>query len=262
MPRARVLLAPAALCTGVLLAAAGCSGSYLDLGERPSGSTPAGRGASPRVPSSAAPATLPALTAAQARAALVTAADLGEPWGPTRGTATWRDVLLKAGTANADCRRLLDVLYTDELLGPDPRAVSGLDDADTLAQMRYQVTARPRADVDRTLAWLRTLPQKCARFAAATQRAGVQDVRVHDRPLPAAGDARQGLWITLTGPAAEDTGEATVLTLDVAVVRVGDDAFAVTPGGTGDVPGDATEAVVRLGAQRLQDVRRQGRVLV
>ncbi|MCH0563042.1 MULTISPECIES: hypothetical protein [unclassified Streptomyces] len=261
-PRAHALLASAVLCTGLLLATTACSGTYLKMGPPAAGATTSG--AAPASPASTAPPSpaVSALTAAQAQSALVTAADLGEPWGPTQGAATWRDTLLKARTTNTECQHLLDVLYADELLGAGTRAVIGLDDFDTGAQLRYQVATRPRADVDRTVAWLRTLPLKCARFTATTTGAGEQYVQVLDRPLPETGDDRQGLRVTLTGPVTEDTGEATVLTLDVAVVRVGDDALAVTDGALGEIPAGATAAAVQWGAQRLAEVRKQGRVLV
>ncbi|MBN0043437.1 hypothetical protein JS756_04840 [Streptomyces actuosus] len=261
-PRAHVLLASAALGTGLLLATTGCSGTYLKMGKPAAGTSKSGAAAAS--PASTAPPSpaVSALTAAQAQSALVTAADLGEPWGPTQGAATWRDTLLKARTTNPECQHLLDVLYADELLGGGNRAVIGLDDFDTGAQLHYQVATRPRADIDRTVAWLRTLPQKCARFTATTTSAGDQYVQVLDHRLPDAGDDRQGLRVTVTGPVAEDTGEAPVLTLDVAVVRVGGDALAVTDGALGEVPDDATAAAAQLGAQRLAEVRKQGRVLV
>jgi hypothetical protein len=53
-----------------------------------------------------------------------------------------------------------------------------------------------------------------------------------------------------------------VLTLDVAVVRQGDDAFTLTNGGLADVPSDATQVAVQLGALRLAEVRKQGRAQV
>ncbi|MEU0332439.1 hypothetical protein [Streptomyces sp. NPDC006193] len=196
------------------------------------------------------------LTDEQAQAALITQADLGAPWTATRGAATWRDGLLKATTATGDCQRLLDALYSEELLGGPARAAVGLDDADTDAQLRYQIGARRPADADAALAWLRTMPERCARFTATTERGGLADVQVVDAPLPEVGDARQGLRVSLAGTAPD--GEEALLTLDVAAVRVGEDSFALTNGGLGDVPNDATQAAVQIGALRLADVRRQG----
>jgi hypothetical protein len=85
-------------------------------------------------------------------------------------------------------------------------------------------------------------------------------VQVAELPLPEAGDARQGLRVLLTGQSPD--GAPTTLTLDVAALRVGEDAISVTNGGYGDVQTDATQAVVQLGAKRLAEVRRQGRVQV
>ncbi|WP_225832460.1 hypothetical protein [Streptomyces sp. NK08204] len=196
------------------------------------------------------------LTDAQAQAALIDQNDLGAPWSATRGAATWRDGMLKATTTAAECQRLLDALYADELLGAPPRVAIGLDDTDTDAQLRFQIGARRPADVDAVLNWLKTMPDKCARFTATTQDGTAEDVRVSDAPLPKAGNARQGLHLTLTTTTQD--GDDTVLTLDVAAVRVGQDAFALTNGGLGDVPDEATQAAVQVGALRLADVRRQG----
>lgn len=64
----------------------------------------------------------------------------------------------------------------------------------------------------------------------------------------------------LTGQSRD--GEPTTLTLDVAALRVGEDAISVTNGGFGDVQTEATQTAVQLGAERLKEVRRQGRVQV
>ncbi|MFG2606639.1 hypothetical protein ACGFT2_24265 [Streptomyces sp. NPDC048514] len=196
----------------------------------------------------------------QAQAALLTQSDLGAPWTSTQGAATWRDGLLKATTTAGECQRLLDALYSDELLGGPARATVGLDDADTGAQLRYQIGARRPADVDGALAWLKTLPVQCAEFTATTETGLLEDVRVVEAPLPEVGDARQGLRIDL-GTTAED-GQRYVLTMDLAAVRVGEDSFALTNGGLGDVPNDATQAAVQIGALRLTDIRKQGRAQV
>ncbi|MEU6088514.1 hypothetical protein ABZ865_17120 [Streptomyces sp. NPDC047085] len=200
------------------------------------------------------------LTDAQAQAALITETDLGAPWTATRGAATWRDALLKATTGAGECQRLLDALYADELLGGPARVAVGLDDADTDAQLRYQIGARRPSDVDAALAWLKTMPSQCARFTATTELGLVEDVQVVEAPLPEVGDVRQGLRIGLA--TTTDDGQNVLLTLDVAAVRVGEDAFALTNGGLGDVPNGATQAAVQVGALRLADVRRQGRVQV
>jgi hypothetical protein len=202
------------------------------------------------------------LTEAQAQAALITEADLGEPWGPTRGARTWRDGLLKATTENRDCQRLLDALYTEDLFGAPkgPQAMSALDDADTGAQLRYQVAAHPPADVDRTLDWLKSLPGKCGQFAAATTRGGVQSVEVSRMPLPPVGNARQALRVTLAGETEE--GELTYLTMDVAAVRVGEEAITVTNAGLDEVHAEVTQQTVQLGAQRLTEIRKQGRAQI
>ncbi|MFF5185230.1 hypothetical protein ACFY30_15835 [Streptomyces sp. NPDC000345] len=254
----RALLVSSLLLTTVT----GCAALGL---EHPPTAEPADPSAPASASAPATSATPSVLTDTQARAALITDTDLGAPWVPTRGAATWRDELLKASTPVAECQKLLDALYTDELFGEPARAVVGLDDPDSAAQLRYQLTGRRPADVDRTLAWLRSLPQKCARFTATAGQDTVEDVQVTELPLPEVGDARQGLRVSLTlwGTAEDNAdGEPTVLALDVAAVRAGEDAFALTNGGLGDVPNEATQAAVQLGVRRLTDVRQQGRVQV
>ncbi|MFF8968903.1 hypothetical protein [Streptomyces sp. NPDC014995] len=253
----RPLLASACLFTGLLLTASACATLGL---EHP----PTARQALPTVQESSSgtssnPAAAPGLTEAQAHAALITDTDLGPPWTPTRGAATWRDGLLKATTPTAECQKLLDRLYADEVLGGPARAVVALDDPHSEAQLRYQLTDRSPAQADRALAWLETLPEKCAQFAAKAPDDTVLEVTVAELPLPEVGDVRQGLRVTLTDWNTDDA-EPLVLAVDVAAVRVGQDTFALTNGGLNDVPNEATQAAVQLGVQRLTEVRKQGRV--
>ena len=250
------VLAASALALGALLGTASCSAlSTPPTAEKPD------FGATTTAPTTS-PGGAPALTQAQAQAALVTAADLGEPWAPTQGVATWHDGLLKATAQRPDCRRLLETLYAEDLFGANTRAraVIGLDDVWNGSQLRYQVVTQSPADVNRTLTWLKTLPERCAEFTVTTDNGTVQDVQVTDAGLPGVGDARQGLRITLSGATLND--EPVLLTLDVAVVRVGDDAIGLTHGGLGDVSPDVTQAAVQLGAARLADVRKHGRAQI
>ncbi|MFJ3896237.1 hypothetical protein [Streptomyces sp. NPDC090083] len=254
---ARVLLT-AILATGTLTTA-GCANEAI-LHKVTTAPSPSAVRTTPAA--HASPAAAPVLTPAQAQSALITDADLGAPWTPTQGTATWRDTLLKAKTDIPDCQRLLDALYADELLGTPAttQAVTTLDDPDDDAQLRYQVAAFPQADVNRTLNWLRTLPQKCATFTATTTRSGVQTIQVTEATLPEVGDAREALRLTLTGTTPE--GDRSTLTLDTAAVRIGDDTITLTNGGLGTVPTDATQLAIQTGTQRLTDVQKQGRVQV
>ncbi|MFE2275923.1 hypothetical protein ACFXAE_01355 [Streptomyces sp. NPDC059454] len=263
---ARALLASALSVTALLTAAACVAGDREVPRALPAGvSEPPAASASTSSASPAAeqpPPGPPALSEEQLRAALITETDLGEPWMASRGAATWRDGMLKAKTENADCRRLLDALYTEELFGPPsgPSATATLDDAYNDSQLRYQVAAHPPADVDRVLAWMRTLPETCERFEATPTRAGAQLVEVTQLPLPEAGDARAGLRLTMTGEASE--GAPTRLTVNLAAVRVGDDTITLTNGGLGAVLPEVTQAMTQLGVDRLADVGRQARVRV
>ncbi|MFI7401561.1 hypothetical protein ACIBW9_13965 [Streptomyces sp. NPDC049541] len=261
----RVLVA-SVMSAGALMSASAC-GLIVGVGPAPGTKEKAPTASHSAVhsakPSPTAPAAPPPLTEAQAQAALVTQTDLGAPWAPTQGAATWRDGVLKAHADVPECRKLLDALYTDDLFGADAtgtRAVVGLDDAMDQTQLRYQVLALQPAAVSRTLTWMRTLPKTCAKFTAVTGRGTLQNVRVDEAVLPVVGDDRQGLRVTVTSATA--TGEQTLLTLDVAVVRAGQDTIALSHGGTGDVSADTTKAFVQVGAQRLADVRKQPRLRV
>ncbi|MER5450071.1 hypothetical protein ABT052_18405 [Streptomyces sp. NPDC002766] len=254
MPRTPArLLTPATLLTATLLTATACTAGG------PAAKNPAASARPSAATSAPAP---PVLTQAQAQAALVTATDLGEPWAPTQGVATWRDGLLKATTDSPECRRLLDALYADDLFGGDSgaRAVTGLDDPLDQAQLRYQVLALHAPDVDRTLAWLKSLPRSCGTFTAVTAHGAVQGVTVREADLPRVGDARQGLRVTLSGETAD--GDPTVLTMDVAAVRVGDDTIAISLGGLGDVAPEATRAAMETGVRRLTEIRKSGRAQI
>ncbi|MFE2047645.1 hypothetical protein [Streptomyces sp. NPDC059459] len=257
-----------ALSAALALTAAACAGGGRH-GDRPAGTAPAATRSPAALPSPAVP---PVLTRGQAREALITEADLGEAWMPTRGAATWRDGILKATAERADCRRLLDLLYTEEPFGSAtaPRATAALDDTAGGAQLHYRVTSHRAADIDRALAWLGTLPDTCGHFTARSARGAARDVRVSSLPLPEPGDARQGLRVTVGVPAADTGGTdnggtdaaGAVLTVDLAAVRVGDDAISLTNGTLGAPDDDATWTAAEVGARRLTEVRRQGRAQV
>ncbi|MET8572227.1 hypothetical protein [Streptomyces sp. NPDC004783] len=240
------------------LAVSACSAGGRGTG-RADATAPATTRSPAALPSAAAP---PALTPAQAQAALITGADLGEAWGPSLGAATWRDELLKATAEHPDCRRLLDVLYTEDLFGaaPAPRATAALDDHAGGAQLHYRITSYRAAELDRALAWLGTLPDTCGHFTGEAGRGGVRDVRVTGVTLPEAGDARQGVRVTVTGTTA-DAGPV-VLTVDLAAVRTGDDAITLTNGTLGEAAEDVTLTAVEVGTARLTEIRRQGRAQV
>lgn len=256
---ARPLLG-AALSAVLALTATACDTAGGRTPGRAAGTTPPTAQSPAALPSAALP---PVLTRGQARAALITAADLGEAWEPTRGAATWRDEVLKATaerTGPGDCRRLLDILYTEDLFGGGattaPRATAALDDPDGGAQLHYRITSYRAADLDRTLAWLGTLPDTCGRFEAGTDGTG-RDVRVTALTPPEAGDARRGLRVTVGG-----TRPGGVLTVDLVAVRVGDDALSLTNGTLGEPADGATLTAVEVGTRRLTEVRRQGRAQV
>ncbi|MFE9765353.1 hypothetical protein ACFYPC_12620 [Streptomyces sp. NPDC005808] len=250
-PRPSRLLA-SALTAGVLVSGSACS-VFEQPGEEATNERVT---ASPATPSSPAASATPSLTVTQAHAALLRPTELGERWSATQGGATWRDGLLKGRTDVADCQRLLDGLYAEDLLGKPKGAgaVVGLDESDTEAQLRYQVAAYGGpAEVDAKMAWLRTLPVKCAEFTSTDVRGGRQTVTVVRAKLPGVGDAREGLRMTMSGE-SDPYGETPTLTLDFAAARVGDRAVSLTNGGLGGAEEDFTNRAIELGTQRLQDV--------
>jgi hypothetical protein len=256
MNRPYCLLA-SALTAGMLLSTAACSSGG------GSGGTEVSASAMAKPSPAASPSPSTTLTEAQTRTALITNTDLGSQWTETQGAATWRDALLKAKVdvsgfvtdkQNAvDCQKLLDGLYGEDLLGKPkgPSAVTGFDDSDNDAQMRYQVATYTKAELDAKLAWLNTLPDKCDQFVATDNKGGKQTVQVISENPPDAGDAREGMRMTMSG---ELDGESTTLTLDIAAVRVGDSAIFLTNGGLGGADGNSTAQAVQQGTQRLQDV--------
>ncbi|MFF3328009.1 hypothetical protein ACFYWX_00360 [Streptomyces sp. NPDC002888] len=252
---ARVLAA--ALAVGTLFTTAACSSD----GDGGDTDTRSGHAASPVARRTVTASAAAPLTEAGARTALITEGDLEDDWTQVKGANGWRDSLLVGKvdvadflTAEADateCQRLLDSLYDDGLLGKPygASALTGFREGD--ARLLYQVAAYRRADLDKSLAWLGSLPDKCDQFTA-TGTGGERTVQVVDASLPKEGDARQGLTVTVKGTA---DGSPVMLTLDVAAVRVGTDAITVVNGGLDGADHDSTEQAVKEGTARLKDVQ-------
>ncbi|GGL66600.1 lipoprotein [Streptomyces fumigatiscleroticus] len=256
-PSRPVRAAVTAVAATALLTVPGCSGGD---------GTPAAPGVSDAAASAAAePArtsSAGALTEAGARAALLTEADLGDAWRQAENADRWRDELLdgkvdveSSGTGErktADCQELLDGLRSEGgLLGKvsGPSALAGFQRHGS--RLLHRVAAYDRDALDDSMARLRTLPDICDRFTTTGGSGDRRTVEVTEASLPGAGDARQGLRVTVRGK--DDDGPAT-LTVDVAAVRVGSDAFTVTAGGSGGNEKDAVERGVRRGTERLKDV--------
>jgi hypothetical protein len=250
-----------ALAAGALLTASACA-------DDDGGSQAADASASPVTERSAAalaaksPSVSGSLTEAGARAALVTEGDLEDDWTKVSDAASWRDKLLvgkvdladflTAKTEAADCQRLLDGLYGEDLLGKPAgtSALEGFEQDDS--RLLYQVASYDRAALDASLNWLKSLPSTCDEFTATDSAGGKRTVQVTGASVPKEGDARQGLHVTVQGTAADAPA---TLTLDIAVVRVGDDAITVTAGGLNGGEDESVEQAVRQGTQRLEDVR-------
>ncbi|UOB08802.1 hypothetical protein MQE23_06930 [Streptomyces sp. HP-A2021] len=247
-----------ALAAGTLLGTAACSDD--DGGD--DGSRVPGVTASQVAGERQTPYPTATLTTDGARAALITEADIEDDWTQVKDTEAdnWHDSLL-IGTVDvsdfltakaqaADCQRLLDSLFDDDLLGRPSGAseLRGFEQGDS--RLLYQVASYERTDPQDSLNWMASLPEKCDQFTV-TDDGEQRTVQVVEASLPGAGDAREGLRVTVRGRTG---GAQATLTLDVAAVRVGDHAITVTAGGLDGGESDSVQQAVRLGTQRLQDV--------
>jgi len=202
------------------------------------------------------------LTEAGAKAALITETNLEGDWNQVKTAASWGDTLLvgKVDVADfltakadaADCQRLLDSLYDDDLLGKPSgaSALRGFEEGDS--RLLYQVAAYNPVRLSAALGWLESLPVKCDQFTAIDSKGGKRTVQVTTSSVPSQGDARQGLHVVVQGTS---NGEPATLTLDVAAVRIGNDAITVTSGGLAGGQYASMELAVREGAQRLKQVQ-------
>ncbi|MFE2353376.1 hypothetical protein [Streptomyces parvulus] len=265
-PSRPVRLAACVLAAGALLTTAACSdgaggsGAARDAAaERAGTASPAGR--APAAQPTGSPSTGPALTESGAKAALLTEGDLEGDWNQVQDADKWRDQLLvgevdvsdflTAKTDASDCQELLDGLYGEKLLGEPsgPSAVTGFEQGDS--RLLDQVADYDRAGLDDRLEWMASLPQKCDQFTATDSRGEKRTVQVTEASVPDVGDAREGLRVTVQGTS---DGSPATLSLDVAVVRVGASALAVTVGGLDGDQADAVEQGVRQGTDRLKTV--------
>ncbi|MFE1029617.1 hypothetical protein ACFW5I_34590 [Streptomyces sp. NPDC058818] len=270
-------LMASALAAGALLTAAACSddgggsGAASDTAaaQARAAEKDAERDAAKKQPTGS-PATSPtgsptaspsSLTASGAKAALLTEADLEDGWNQVQDADKWRDRLLvgevdvsdflTAKTDAADCQRLLDGLYRDNLLGEPsgPSALTGFEQGDS--RLLEQVAAYDRAGLDDSLKWMDSLPQKCDQFTATDEAGEKRTVQVTEASVPEVGDAREGLHVTVRGTAADNPA---TLTLDLVAVRVGTSALTVTGGGLDGDEAASVEQAVRQGTERLKTV--------
>ncbi|MGV9944352.1 hypothetical protein [Streptomyces sp. NPDC003401] len=273
------------MATGTLLATAACAGGDDDTSagsetaaaiaaqttapSSPSGSASAGSSMSASTsPSksaggsgSASPSPSATLSETGARNALITAADIEDNWVQVKNPQSWSDKLLigqvdaaqfVTGKSDvADCQRLVDALYDETLLGTPSgaSALNGFEEGDS--RLLYQVAAYQQSTLDKSMDWLKQLPQTCDQFTLTGGDSGNRTVQVVEASLPDEGDARQGLTVTMKGTS---NGDPVTLTLDVAVVRVGNDAITITNGGLDGADKDTTKAAVEQGTKRLEEV--------
>ncbi|GGU28565.1 hypothetical protein [Streptomyces coeruleorubidus] len=257
-PYRLVRVLSSALAAGTLLATAACS----DDDGGTDGSRVSGVTASQAAGQRQTPSPTTTLTTDRARTALITEADIEDDWTQVQDTEAenWHDSLLigrvdvsdflTAKAQAADCRRLLDSLFDDDLLGRPSGAseLRGFEQGDS--RLLYQVASYQRTDPQDSLNWMANLPEKCDQFTV-TDGGEQRTVQVVETSLPGVGDAREGLRVTVRGTTG---GTPATLTLDLAAVRVGDDAITVAAGGLDGDEDDSVEQAVRLGTQRLKDV--------
>ncbi|MFH8440560.1 hypothetical protein ACH4D3_04880 [Streptomyces sp. NPDC018026] len=267
-PYPPVRLLASALAAGALLTTAACSdgegsqSSSDTTAEQAGVARPDAAKQTPTGSRSASPSASPAaLTEADAKAALLTEADLEGDWNQVQDADKWRDRLLvgevdvadflTAKSNATDCQALLDALYDDGLLGDPsgPSALTGFEQGDS--RLLEQVAGYDRAGLDARMKWLRTLPDTCDEFTATGSGGGKRTVQVTEASVPDVGDARAGLRVSVQGDA--DGGPAT-LTLDVATVRVDTSAVTVMGGGLDGGQTDSVEQAVRQGTDRLRTV--------
>ncbi|MET9390114.1 hypothetical protein ABZY20_06810 [Streptomyces sp. NPDC006624] len=248
-----------ALAAGTLMTTAACSGDGGTDASRARGVTAEQAAEQQRQ----TPSPTATLTTDGARMALITEADIEDDWTQVRDTEAenWHDSLL-IGTVDvsdfltakaqaASCQRLINSLFDDDLLGrpSGASALRGFEQGDS--RLLYQVASYERTDPEDSLHWMAKLPEKCDQFTVTADDGGQRTVQVIDIPLPDVGDAREGLRVTVRGSTG---GENATLTLDVAAVRVGDDAITVTAGGLDGDENDSVEQAVKQGTPRLKDV--------
>ncbi|MFE1510390.1 hypothetical protein [Streptomyces sp. NPDC058726] len=247
------------LAAGTLLATAACSGadSGASSGSE-TASTVAERGVAART---ASPSPSSDLTGTGARNALITPEDIEDDWTQVENPQEWRDSLpvgsvdvaqfVNGQSDASECRRLVDALYDETLLGrpTGASALTGFQEGDS--RLLYQVAAYDKPDLDDSMEWLKSLPDTCDQFTLTGGGSGDRTVQVIGLKLPDSGDFRQGLTVTVKG---ESNGTPVTLTLDVAAVQIGADAITVTNGGLDGAGHDTTSTAVEQGAERLEDV--------
>lgn len=197
-----------ALAVGTLLATAACSDDGDDSASTDSSTATSSAG---QRTATASPSITP-LTSAGAQTALITAGDLEDNWTQVKTAAGWRNRMLigtvdaaqflTGKTQAADCQRLLDGLYDEDLLGPPPgpSALTGFTEGNS--RLLYQVAAYQPASLDQSFDWLKTLPTACDQFNAVGSDGSTRTVQVVEASLPKSGDDRQGLTVTVAGPPA------------------------------------------------------------
>lgn len=154
-------------------------------------------------------------------------------------------------TRLAECQRLLDRLYSQDLLGKPSgaSALAGFEQGDS--RLLEQVAAYDRAALDDALKWMDSLPVDCDQFTATDSAGEKRTVQVTEASVPDVGDAREGLHVTVRGTAADNPA---TLTLDIAAVRVGSSAVAVTGGGLDGREITSVQQGARQGTERLRTV--------
>jgi hypothetical protein len=269
-PSHPVRLLASALAAGALLTTAACSD---DGGGSGTAAEEAARAASPAVerdavreaptgsPTASPSPSTSALTASGAKAALITEADVEDDWNQVPNADKWHDSMLigkvdvsdflSAKADAAECQQLLDRLYSGDLLGTPSgaSAVTGFEQGDS--RLLEQVAAYQRSQLDTSLKWMASLPATCDQFTATGDSGDKRTVQVTEASVPKVGDARAGVHVTVQGTAG---GKPATLTLDVAAVRVGINAVAVTGGGLSGGESDSVQQATQQGTERLQTV--------
>jgi hypothetical protein len=230
-----------------------------------------GSGAARAEPGTVSPSVAITLTERGARQALLSETWLGSQWTSTTVTAADHDSLLRAAvdregflthsTDSAACQLLLDRLEEGSLLAPAAGSAHAVAvfNGEGGGQLRYEVGAYPAADLTAARRWLSGLPNKCNSFTASRPDGGRESVEVSSLGLPVAGDSRQALLVNVEGSTG---GVPFALSLDVALVTVGNSAVTIVNGGLTGTSEATTRQAVRLGGTRLKTVLSGGTPLM
>ncbi|MFH8785198.1 hypothetical protein [Streptomyces roseoverticillatus] len=237
----------AALAAASLLALSACGDGDKD-GKPAAGRSGSGSAAPDRGKEAAGPAPL---TAAQAKAALLTPADLSSGWEVDKSIPAY-DVgptAMQLGKADkAACQPLLDAFVGADN-GPKAQAHAMTDlkqggEAGTM--MSLGVTSYRQADAVKVMQE-KTDVGACGKFTAKAVDGSVDEAAGSELTVPALGDEARGVRVVFAA-----TDEGVSIQHDIAAVRVGGTVVTVAQASFTTAGSDAFEAALRKAVEKVQ----------